>query len=120
MANIRKNKSRLINIPFHAVKRLAVTAETVTIPAGAADTVKDFQLVYAPILDSTHEYIGGYGDTSISLTSTTFTTEVPKDTADADLASGEYWINHETGKGRGKKADTGTSMTASYYILVRH
>lgn len=119
MANIRENKSRIVNIPFQAVKRLAITAETVTIPAGAQSTIKDFQFTYAPILDSAHEYIGGFGDSSISLTSTTFTTEVDKRTADADLADGEYWINYETGRGRGKKADTGTSMTASYYILVR-
>jgi hypothetical protein len=119
MANIRENKSRLVTIPFHAAKRLAVGAETVTIPAGLQSTVKDFQLVYAPILDSTHEYIGGFGDTSITLTSTTFTTEVEKHTADTDLADGEYWINYETGRGRGKKADAGTSMTAAYYILVR-
>ena len=119
MANIRENKSRLVTIPFHAAKRLAVSAETVTIPAGVAGTVKDFQLVYAPILDSTHEYIGGYGDTSLSLTSTTFDNEVEKHTADADMSNGDYWINYETGRGRGKKKDNATSMTADYYILIR-
>lgn len=94
----------------------AVTSEAVSIAAGAAGTLKTCQLVFRPVLDATGTDVGGAGDTSLVLTSTTFTTEVAaKD--DADLANGEYWVDYNLGKIRGRKADTATSMTADYSTL---
>lgn len=105
-------------VPLTAIEALAVTAETVTIPAGAAGTIKDFYFTRKPILGLKRNWIGGVSDTSISLTSSCFTNEVAQDTPDASLASGDYWIDYVTGRGRGKKADTATSMTATYYVFA--
>ncbi len=96
---------------------LAVTAETITIPAGAAGSVVNFYFLKKPIADSGKSFVGGKGDTSIALTSTTFTTEV-SEKPDSELANGEYYIDYISGKGRGKKANGGISMTANYSIFV--
>lgn len=105
-------------VPLTATEALAVTAETVTIPAGATGTLKDFYFTRKPILGLKRNWIGGYTDTSISLTSSCFTNEVAQDTPDASLANGDYWIDYVTGRGRGRKADTATSMTATYYVFA--
>lgn len=113
------DKSSRVNALIRNVSVVALAApnlpETITIPAGAAGTLKNFSLKVHSIANAAGTDVGGAGDTSIVLTSNTaFTTEVaPKD--DADLANGEYYINYLTGKGRGRKADTSTSMTATTY-----
>jgi len=105
-----------IMIPITAVQPVAVTGETVAIPAGAAGAVVDAYVLKKPILKNTHDYVGGFGNSSLVLTSSTFTTEVsPKE--DADLANGEYWVDYITGRIHGRKADTATSLSASYYIF---
>lgn len=96
---------------------MSVSAESVTIPAGAAGTIKNSQLEARPVLDSIGSDTGGLSDTSLVLTSTAFTTEVAP-TTDALLTSGQYWVDYSTGKIRGMKADTSTSMTAAYKTLV--
>lgn len=110
------NKIDRIKI-FGNYQPLQVAAETVVIAAGAVGTIKDCYLVKRPIADSNHCYIGGDGNTSLVLTSTTFTNEVAFGTPDADLANGDYWVDYISGHIRGKKADTGTSMIADYYVF---
>lgn len=95
----------------------AKKTETVTIPAGAAGTLKDFQLSLRPILDANKGGLGGDGSSSLTLTSTAFTNEVPYGKPDAELANGDFYINYVTGQGRGRKADTSTTATAVYYTL---
>lgn len=96
---------------------LQVAAESVSIAAGAAGTIKDCYLTKRPIADGNRCYIGGDGNTSLVLTSTTFTNEVAFNTPDENLANGDYWVDYITGRIHGKKADTGTSMTADYYVF---
>lgn len=108
--------SRIIFIPA-SYSPLAVSGETVSIPAGVAGTVVDFYLEKKPVGDSHGCYLGGDGDTSVVLTSTTFTNEVAYGTPDADMANGDYYIDYAIGKCRGKKADNLTSMTADYTIF---
>lgn len=116
MAKKGDKLARLVNIPIIASKIKDISSEAVTIAAGAAGTVKTFQLNYSPILDSNKEYIGGYGDSSLSFATGVFDVEVESQTADADLANGEYWIDYITGHGRGKKKTTGTSESVSYSV----
>ena len=116
MAKKGDKLARLVNIPIIATKIKDISAEAVTIAAGAAGTVKTFQLNYSPILDSTKEYIGGYGDTSVVFATGVFDVEVESGTADDDLANGEYWIDYITGHGKGKKKTTGTSESVSYSV----
>lgn len=115
-----RNKPQLINrvlLPITGLEPIAVSSETVTIPVGAAGTIKDFYFLRKPILNSQHSWIGANADTSMSLTSVCFTNEVPSSTPDASLANGDYWIDYVTGHARGKKATTATSATATYYVF---
>lgn len=98
-------------------KPLEIASETVSIPAGAAGTVVDCYLQFHPIADSNHCYIGGDGNTSLVLTTATFTNEVAYNTPDASLSNGDYWVDYISGKLHGKKANTGISMTANYYVF---
>lgn len=95
-----------------------ISGEAVTIPSGAAGSVVSFYIAKHPITDSHKSYVGGFLDTTLVLTSTAFTTEVPNNTPDASLANGEYWVNYITGECRGKKADNSTSLTAAYSIFI--
>ena len=95
------------------------TAETIAIPAGNAGTVKNFYLPSSPVANSNGTDVGGYGDSSVSFATGVFDVEVANNTADADLANGEYWINYLTGEGRGKKKTTGTSEAVTYKHFVQ-
>lgn len=97
-------------------KKVAVT-ETIAIPAGAAGVCVDFDVTTRPIASLSGADLGGVGNTSFVLTSTAFTTLVnfKEDTA---LANGEYYLDHLTGKGRGKKADSSTSGTAAFSVFA--
>ncbi len=102
---------QIINLPS---KPLAVTAEAVVIPAGAAGTIAECGLVNRPVLNANYTGVGGPGNTSLALTSAVFTTEVSaKD--DVDLANGEFYVDYINGKIHGRKATTGTTGTANYY-----
>ena len=99
-------------------KVVPVSGQALTIPAGAAGTIVEFQIQAWPILSSDGGLAGGKGDTSLSFgTGTCFTTEVAPNTADSALTNGQYYINYATGRGRGKKATTATSDTVSYKML---
>lgn len=93
-------------------------SKTLTIPAGAAGTVVDFDFPSRPIASLTGADLGGVGNTSIVLgSSSTFDTLVnPKD--DADLAQGEYYVDHLTGQARGKKKDSATSVSATFGVYA--
>jgi len=98
---------------------LPISGQALTIPAGAAGTIKEFQIQAWPILASDGGLFAQKGDTSLSFgTGTCFTTEVSPDTDDADLTNGQYYIDYATGRGRGKKATTATSDTVSYKMLA--
>jgi len=98
----------------------SVSGESLSVPAGAAGTVKVAQLANLPIRNSAGNDIGGFGDTSLVLTgaSVPFTNEVAYGTADDDLENGDYWVDYARGEVRGKKATTATSATAAYKIAV--
>ena len=93
-----------------------VTNEAVVIPAGNAGDVVEAQLAERPILDSDGTPYASQADTSLSLTSTAFTTEVKYGVIDTDLTNGDYWVDYATGKIRGKKADNSVAMTATYKV----
>lgn len=112
----RPNITKELSIPITGYSPLQVSAEAVTIPAGVAGTLVDFFFAQKPILDSNNCYVGGLGDTSISFSSTTFDNEVSPFTIDANLANGDYWVDYATGTARGRKKDSGTSITATYYV----
>lgn len=97
----------------------AKTGLTIAIEAGAAGTVKQSTLGYAPVLNANKSGIGIDGDSSVSFTSTTFTNEVAAYTKDDDLANGDYWIDYSNGIIRGKKADTGTSLTSVAFTTYK-
>lgn len=91
------------------------TNTAVSVPAGAVGEVVEFQILKRPLLNSVKGDIGGYGNTSVAPSSeTVFTDEVPFGTDDDDLANGEYWLDYITGRGRGKKAASGTTQTFTY------
>lgn len=108
-----KEQTYLRNV---SAKKVAVS-ETIAIPAGAAGVCVDFDVTTRPIASLTGADLGGVGNTSFVLTSTAFTTLV-NFKEDADLANGEYYLDHLTGKGRGKKADTSTSGTAAFSVFA--
>lgn len=110
-----KNTPKSTLIPVTAV---TITAEALTIPAGAAGTIKEVQLANRPVLNATGGAVGGKGDTSLTFgTGTCFTTEVSANKLDADLANGEYWIDYVAGVIHGKKADAAVADTATYKVL---
>lgn len=114
MAQSTPNAGFLRQITNLPSKPLAVTAEAVVIPAGAAGTIAECGLVNRPILNANYTGVGGPGNTSLALTSAVFTTEVSaKD--DVDLANGEFYVDYINGKLHGRKATTGTTGTANYY-----
>lgn len=110
-------KTVQITVPVTGYKTQTVTDEAVSVPAGAVGTVVSFFLAQKPIADSNGAWIGGVGNTSISFTSDIFDTEVAYK-EDADLANGEYWIDYATGRARGRKADTATSLTITYNVYT--
>lgn len=120
MAHPRSNATRHQSfLRSQSVKATAISsADVVSVPAGAAGTLKNFALAYHPICNAGGTDIGGEGDTSIAISAgDVFTTQVGfKD--DADLANGEFWVDHLTGKGRGRKATTNTTITLTYNIFV--
>lgn len=103
-------KSKFLNIL--PIIKDPKTGLTIAVAAGAAGTIKTCDLGFAPILNSTGRAIGAKGDTSVVFSSTTFDNEVSADTLDADMANGDYWIDYVNGTLRGKKKDTGTSLTS--------
>ena len=110
-------KARQVVLTLEGREASSITAESITFAASVAGTVVDFYIEQKPIIDSNGSHIGGPGDTSIALTSSTFDNEVAFGTLDADLANGDYWIDYITGRGRGKKKDGAVSMTADYEIF---
>lgn len=99
-------------------KIASVSGESVAVAAGAAGTMKDFQIVNFPIRNASGAYIGVKGDTSLAFSGNSlFGTEVDFGTDDDDMANGEWWVDYLSGAGRLKKGTTDTSATAAYKIL---
>ena len=116
---VEKNNSGQMNWEAnHAVEIFPITNEAVSIPVGVAGAVVEFQIKKFPIRSILGGSLGGPGDSSLVLTATAFTREVAFGTKDADMANGDYYINYLTGGGKGKKADTSTTMTVAYNVVT--
>ena len=114
-----KNNADELSLEINSSAEIqSITSETIAITAGVAGVMVECQFGSFPIRNSQGGKLGGYGDTSISLTSTAFDTEVAYNTADADLANGEFWVDYLNGILRGKKKDASTSMTVDYKIVM--
>jgi len=105
--------NRIRNFTFSAEgkKPLTTPTNTITVPAGAIDDFVNFNFTFFPILNVAGSDIGGDGDSSITIGGTVFTNQVAEGTADADMATGDFWVDHLTGNARGKKANSGTSLS---------
>lgn len=110
-------KGRQVVVTPIGITAVDITGETVVIAPGIAGTVVEFYIEQKPLVDSNGAFIGGLGDTSLVLTSTTFDNEVNFNTPDDSLENGDYYIDYITGKGRGKKKDAGVSMTVDYKVF---
>ncbi len=96
-----------------------IADESVAIAAGAANTFKDFVILAKPILNALGTGVGAKGDTSLILdTNTTLLQEVDPYTPDANMVTGDYWVDYVVGRGRCKKGDTGTSVVADYLVPI--
>lgn len=116
----KKDRSKsLVYEGNQSARRVLVNDETVTIPAGAAAALVNFQIQVFPIRSANGGSIGSLDDTSLVLTSTAFLNEVAFNTPDADLANGDYWVNYMSGECRGRKADGSVSMTVDYYVMLQ-
>jgi len=91
--------------------------ETIAIPVGAAGSLVSFSIEPFPIASDGGGGIAKYGDTSLSFSSSIFTEEVQFGTPDSSLTEGQYYINYLTGKGRGRKASTATSIDMAWNVL---
>lgn len=129
----------VINVP-QASTIVPITAEAVTLSAGATGTTGTFILAYAPIANALGSTVGRFGDSSLAVTSTAFTTEVPFEVVadrygranpnqpmniddpstnySAYLNNGEFYMIYETGQGYYKRADNSTNPTFDYKIRV--
>lgn len=97
-----------------------------TIAAGGAGTSVTISLPIQPILGD-YGRTGAYGNTSFAFggaAATTFTTEVAfiADSSGlggnvSSLSNGQYMIDYEAGMVYAKKADAGTTGTATYSYL---
>ena len=98
-----------------------ITAESITLAAGAAGTTGVVSINYAPIYDSAGLYVGRIDHSSFSFTTgTILTTEVEwdnqKDQTEflASLNNGEFAIDYITGALYYCKATSGTSDSINY------
>jgi len=120
------NRTRSVlmtNDVYKASSIESISAETVTLSAGAAGTTGTVMLGFAPVMDSNGANLGSEDNTSFAfVTGTVLTTEVAynNETTDAvqltAMSNGDYAIDYVTGKLLYKKATTGTSDTADYKI----
>ncbi len=117
MSDPRKSKDKEQYIKNQSVAAVAVYPAAITIPAGGAGVVVNFSLPKHPISNAGGTDVGTGSDTSLEITAgDVFTTQVPFK-YDAELANGEYYVDHLTGMGRGKKATSNVTMTWSYKIF---
>lgn len=107
-------------LPLTNFTSFDITSETITISSGSAGDIADFYTINKPILRATKEWLGGDGNSSLVLTSTTFLNEVAYNTPDDELAEGDYWVDYLTGHGHGRRADNAASLTADYSIFFNN
>ena len=110
------NNASKLKISPASYEAVQISSETVVIPAGDAGAVVEFFINKKPIADLNGCFVGGYGDSSVAITSTAFDTEV-KEKVDSSLNNGEFWVDYITGKCRGKKADESISAIINYKIF---
>lgn len=106
-----QRQAEIFRVTDQAKKAITTPATTITVPAGAIGDVVAFQIPIFPVLNVNGSAIGGDGDSSLTIGGTVFTDQVPSVTADADLTNGQFWVDHMTGEARGKKANSGTSLS---------
>lgn len=102
--------AEILRITDQSKKAFTTPSITITVPAGAIGAVVNFQFPVFPILNNAGSFIGGDGDTSISISGAIFTNEVAAGTVDADFEDGDFYVDYLTGEGRGKKANSGTTL----------
>ena len=110
-----------VNDATIATNKLSISAESVTLAAGAAGTTGLVTLDKAPIYNVDGGKIGQLSSTSFAwVTGTILTTEVAYDSYKTDtaqlaaLSNGEFAIDYDLGRIRYKKATAGTSDTCNY------
>lgn len=110
-----------VNDMSQASNKLSVSAESVSVTAGAQGVTGIVSLDKAPVMDSTGALVGDSTDTSFAwITGTVLTTEViynheQTDTVQlAALANGEFALDYATGKIRYKKDTAAVSDTCNY------
>lgn len=113
-----QRNAELLRLTDQGKRAVTTPATTITVPAGAIGALVNFQFPIFPILNSAGGVIGGDGDTSITISGTVFTNEVSNQTADADLANGDFWVDYTTGEARGRKANSGTSLSWTWKYFV--
>lgn len=99
---------------FEQQDKVAVSAIELTQALGAMTSGTTYTgiLQPAPILDSLHDGVAGFGNKSFSATGAVFTNEVKS--ADLVVANGDYYINYATGTFK-VKAGASASPIASWY-----
>ena len=101
---------------------------------GVAGTTGTIMLTYGPVASSNGDLVGKFGDSSLVVTSTALTTEVPfeqvmaragadQNNVDAGtvdytayLTNGEYYVVYETGRIYYAKYDASTAASCAYKI----
>ena len=101
---------------------------------GVAGTTGTIMLTYGPVASSNGDLVGKFGDSSLVVTSTALTTEVPFETVmaraganqnnvdagtvdyTAYLTNGEYYVVYETGRIYYAKYDASTAASCAYKI----
>ena len=110
--------SEILRHDLYAKKAASISSLTISVAAGAVDSVINFQIPTFPITNQGKGSLGFDGDTSLSIASGVFTEEVAYGTPDDELTTGQFYVDYQTGQGRGKKATTGTSISASWSYFL--
>lgn len=113
-----QRNAELLRLSDMGKRAVTTPATTITVPAGAIAALVNFQFPIFPVLNSAGGAIGGDGDSSITISGTVFTNEVSNQTPDADLANGDFWVDYLTGEARGRKANSGTSLSWTWKYLA--
>lgn len=110
------------NAKERIVKNMGVAAVTlrpyaVAIPAGAQGVIVNFSFPKHPICNLGGTDVGKGSDSSLSITSGVVFTTLVEWKTDDQLANGEYYVDHLTGKARGKKDTSGTTQSWTHSIF---
>lgn len=120
MADPREHKNLEEYNKNTGVQAIAVAPYAVAIPAGAQGAVVDFSLKSHPICNAGGTDVGDGSDSSLAISSGVVFTTLVNFKYDDKLAEGEYYVDHLTGRGRGKKATSGTTQSWGYNVFATY